>query len=148
MNEKKNDDFFKRIKRIKNLSEQQKAILTNVCDRWINTKGIEKTNTKELNWEIARKFNKNGSRIDPKKPYLLTNKHYVSMGRSLKNLRERELIYEKDYTGIGEIALSEEGRSWCEVNIDGFKEIWEKERRERREKRGLMRTERIREIKE
>ena len=54
------------------------------------------------------------------------------MSRSLKKLRERDLVESESLFGKGKIALSEEGKSWCEINVDGFKD-----------KRERMRTERI-----
>ncbi len=118
------------------LSRQQKEILKTVCDKW--TDNPEPIQTKTLNWDIARKFdNEQDNRIEmgKKGKEILSQNHRISMNKSLKRLRERELILEKDLFGKGLVGISEEGKSWCEINIDGFKE--------KREKKELMRTEKI-----
>jgi len=116
------------------LSKQQKEILKTVCDKWTNNP-TEPTDSKTVSWDIARMFNtEQGNRITKNKneEEILSKAHNASMSRSLKKLRERDLVESENLFGKGKIALSEEGKSWCEINIDGFKE-----------KRERMRTEKI-----
>jgi len=74
-----------------------------------------------------------GNRIalNDNKEEKLSNLHNASMSRSLKKLRERDLVESESLFGKGVIALSEEGKSWCELNIDGFKEERERMRTEK-----------------
>ena len=105
------------------LSKQQKAILKNVCDRWIiNPDPTLKSKT--VSWDIARLFNQNGNRIkkNVNKEEVLSASQNVSMNRSLKTLRERDLIEPVSLIGKGFIGLSKEGKNWCEIHVNGFKE--------------------------
>ena len=115
------------------LSKQQKEILKTVCNKWTNNP-TEPTDSKTVSWDIARIFNtKQGNRITKNKneEELLSKVHNASMSRSLKKLRERDLVESESLFGKGVIALSEEGKTWCEINIDGFKEKRERIRTER-----------------
>lgn len=110
------------------LSKQQKEILKIVCN-----KKPEPTQAKTLSWDIARIFNtKQGNRITKNKneEEVLSKTHSASMSRSLKALRERNLI--DNFGTKTHYFASEEGIKWCELNVDSFKE-----------KRERMRTERI-----
>ena len=118
------------------LSKQQKEILKTVCDKWTDNP-TEPPKTKTVSWDIARIFNtEQGNRItlNDNKEEKLSKTHNSSMSRSLKKLRERDLVYDESLFGKGLIALSEEGKKWCEINIDGFKEVREKKRLFEREK--------------
>lgn len=129
------------------LSKQQKEILKNVCDKWTNNPA-EPTDSKTVSWDIARIFNtEQGNRIteNKNKEEILSKTHNASMSRSLKKLRERELVESESLFGKGKVALSEEGKTWCEINIDGFKEARERisvEFKKEREK-SLLRREKI-----
>ena len=55
---------------------------------------IQISQAKTLSWDIALKFDKQGSRITKNKneEEILSKSHNASMSRSLKALRERDLI--------------------------------------------------------
>ena len=108
------------------LSKQQKEILKTVC-----SDKPELTNAKTLSWDIARFFNtKQGNRItkNKNKEEILSKTHNASMSRSLKALRERDLL--TDFGTKTHYGATEAGLNWCELN-------------EIKEKRERMRTERI-----
>lgn len=88
------------------LSKQQIFILECLKDSTI----LEPYYHRGLSWAIAKKFDKNGDRINLKKE-ILTPKHRASVSRSLKRLVERDLI--KDiyiYGSIHYYLISEEER--------------------------------------
>lgn len=102
------------------LSKQQKEILKIVCNA-----SPEIPDTKTLSWGIARKFD-NRIEIGKKEKEILSKKHTASMSRSLKRLRERDLI--TDFGTKTHYGATEQGFNWCELNVDGFKEKIEKKR--------------------
>jgi hypothetical protein len=101
------------------LSEQQKEILKIVCSTETKEKKRDITNARKLSWDIARKFD-NRIEMGKKGKEILSKKHTASMSRSLKRLRERDLI--TDFGTKTHYGATEQGFNWCELNVDGFKE--------------------------
>ena len=69
-----------------------------------------------FNTLIARKFDEQGSRItlNDYKEEVLSNVHKASMSRSLKGLRERDLL--TDFGTKTHYGATETGLNWCELN--------------------------------